>query len=241
MAESIGKQLKQARLRRGWSIEDIVHETRIPEDNVRKLEEDNYSDFASPTYARSFLSIYSGCLEVDASEIIEAMGSSKGSGPEGAVDSLLPSIDLTPQNQTIPIFKGVRERKDRSSIGLFVAIVLLIFSVPSFFLLGRYGANELHAAEMAIQRERIIAETRAEFEEELNDGAAPRSTLLPPEFPSGPQLSPEDAALNEQLGIPTTMGTPPASSTLTPSLINPAAPPVTIIQPGAEESANNPN
>ena len=64
MSLSIGKQLKESRMKQGMTTEDIAHETRIPESSLRFLEADDYSHFPNPTYARSFLSIYSEYLEV---------------------------------------------------------------------------------------------------------------------------------------------------------------------------------
>ena len=72
---SIGEQLRNERERKGLSIEDIAHSTRIHADTVLNLEADDYSSFASTTYAKSFLKKYAAHLEVDASEALEQFAS----------------------------------------------------------------------------------------------------------------------------------------------------------------------
>lgn len=70
--------LVAAREKRGLSIEDAAHETRIPAQRLRYLETGNIAAFGSLTYARSFIRQYSDFLEVDASTMLEEL-------PEGAL------------------------------------------------------------------------------------------------------------------------------------------------------------
>lgn len=67
-----------AREKRGMSIEDAAHETRIPAQRLRYLETGNIAAFGSLTYARSFIRQYSDFLEVDASTMLEEL-------PEGVL------------------------------------------------------------------------------------------------------------------------------------------------------------
>ncbi len=71
--DQIGEQLRMARESAGLVVEDIVFQTRIPKSVVKALEAGDFSVFSSPTYARSFLSQYSGFLEVDASLWMDAL------------------------------------------------------------------------------------------------------------------------------------------------------------------------
>ena len=75
MAETIGSRLKAARESKGMSIDDVAFETRIRGTYLKCLEADDYSQFASTTYAKSFLTLYSRFLEV---EVDEAMHFFKG-------------------------------------------------------------------------------------------------------------------------------------------------------------------
>jgi cytoskeletal protein RodZ len=73
MDSTIGKQLYEARLRRGLVLEDVQHKTRIPVGRLIALENDDYSGFGSPAYARSFLALYGRFLKVDVSETLRAI------------------------------------------------------------------------------------------------------------------------------------------------------------------------
>ncbi|MEM7013466.1 MAG: helix-turn-helix transcriptional regulator, partial [Verrucomicrobiota bacterium] len=126
MSLSIGKQLKEARMKQGLTTEDIAHETRISDAHLRQLEEDDYSKFPNPTYARSFLGIYSEFLEVDAENVIEAMHgpkNGKSKGGEFDRDYLKPKITLAPPDTTIPIHKNLIVQKP----GKPVLLLMLVF------------------------------------------------------------------------------------------------------------------
>ena len=78
MTATFGQMLIAARNKRGLSIEDAAHETRIPVQRLRYLESGNIAAFGSLTYARSFLRQYSDFLGVDATTMLEEL-------PEGSL------------------------------------------------------------------------------------------------------------------------------------------------------------
>jgi len=78
MEESVGKKLSKARLKRGLSIDEAAHATRLRPDKIVALENDDYSLFASNVYAKGFLQIYGRFLGVDVADFastLEGMGS----------------------------------------------------------------------------------------------------------------------------------------------------------------------
>lgn len=75
MEKSIGERLRDERKKQGQSIEDVAHATRIHSNTVLGLEADDYSGFASTTYAKSFLKKYAGHLGVDASDALAQFSS----------------------------------------------------------------------------------------------------------------------------------------------------------------------
>lgn len=68
----IGAELRKERESRGWTLRDVAHRTRIPAQTIEKLEANDYREFPSPAYAKSFLAQYSEHLEVDADDWLEA-------------------------------------------------------------------------------------------------------------------------------------------------------------------------
>jgi cytoskeletal protein RodZ len=74
-SDQIGELLRQAREDAGLVIDDVVFKTRIPRVVVSALEMGDFTVFASPMYARSFLAQYSGFLNVDADPWLDAIES----------------------------------------------------------------------------------------------------------------------------------------------------------------------
>ncbi len=72
MVATVGKKLREARLRNQISIEEASHVTRIRPDQITALEKDDFTNFPSITYARGFLVIYAKYLGVDVSEFVMA-------------------------------------------------------------------------------------------------------------------------------------------------------------------------
>lgn len=71
--ESIGEQLKAARLEQGFSIKDIVERTVISRHYVEALEQDNHAAFPADFYAASFLRQYSDTLGLASDDLVKAL------------------------------------------------------------------------------------------------------------------------------------------------------------------------
>jgi len=73
MVNSVGKQLQQARIAKQLSIEESARVTRIRPDKLIDLEEDNYANFPSMSYAKGFLLLYGRFLGVDVHEYADTL------------------------------------------------------------------------------------------------------------------------------------------------------------------------
>lgn len=71
--EHIGARLKAARQTAGLSVEDVSFRTQLPRSVLLALEGEDFSAFASPVYAKSFLAQYSDFLNVDAHPWLDAI------------------------------------------------------------------------------------------------------------------------------------------------------------------------
>lgn len=123
--------LTAAREKRGLSIEDAAHETRIPAQRLRYLESDNIAAFGSMTYARSFIRQYSEYLEVDATSMLEGL-------PEGVLGGerdyryltqsqgpWLREREKPAERVTAPVTHGVRSIKSPLPAGIAVFVIVL--------------------------------------------------------------------------------------------------------------------
>lgn len=131
MPASFGQMLTAAREKRGLSIEDAAHETRIPAQRLRYLESGNIAAFGSMTYARSFIRQYSEYLEVDATPMLEEL-------PEGALGGerdyryltqsqgpWLREREKPAERAVAPAVRGVRSIKSPLPAGIAVFVVVL--------------------------------------------------------------------------------------------------------------------
>jgi len=73
MVHSVGKKLQQSRLSKQLSIEEAARVTRIRPDKLLDLEDDNYSNFPSMSYAKGFLLLYARFLGVDVREFADSL------------------------------------------------------------------------------------------------------------------------------------------------------------------------
>jgi cytoskeleton protein RodZ len=75
LVEPVGRKLAKARESRGLTIEEAALETRIRPSQIAALEADDYSSFASNTYARGFLLIYGKFLGVEVRAVARGLES----------------------------------------------------------------------------------------------------------------------------------------------------------------------
>lgn len=102
----IGEILRSARETAGLGVEDVVFRTGLPRSVVEALEAEDFSSFASPVYARSFLSQYSDFLNVDAHGWLEALEPGSFSAA-GLLHPLVePPADEEPARNRAPGFAG---------------------------------------------------------------------------------------------------------------------------------------
>ncbi|MFW2384649.1 MAG: helix-turn-helix domain-containing protein [Akkermansiaceae bacterium] len=67
----IGERLKEAREKKELTLKDVSHQIRIPTSTLKAIEENDYSSFPSPAYAKSFLSQYSEYLAINADDWLD--------------------------------------------------------------------------------------------------------------------------------------------------------------------------
>ena len=73
-------ELREARLRGGYSLSDAAHVLRIQEHYLEALEEGRFDQIPGTTYIIGFLRSYSGFLGLDPDEIIDAFKREQGLG-----------------------------------------------------------------------------------------------------------------------------------------------------------------
>lgn len=75
---SVGERLRSAREEKGFSLEDIAAETRIPLRHLESLEAGDWERLPAPTYTIGFAKNYAGAIGLDRAEIGEQLRSEMG-------------------------------------------------------------------------------------------------------------------------------------------------------------------
>lgn len=117
-SDHIGGRLQQARENAGLTVDDVIFKTRIPRSVVVALEAGDFSVFSSPTYAKSFLSQYSGFLGVEAGLWLDAL----------QPVSLISGDAVTPLWQAAQPKKEARPTDHGTGGGWLSAVSLLVIS-----------------------------------------------------------------------------------------------------------------
>lgn len=137
--EQIGPKLKAAREAAGLELAEAARQAQVPKYAVEALEAEDFSSFASPVYAKSFLLQYSEFLKVDAKTWIDALepGSFMASG------ALLKGPEA-------PTRRGEeREALEEKGGGLAVIILLLVTAAIVYGVIKGYEFFESRLSDEA--------------------------------------------------------------------------------------------
>ncbi|MFP5329869.1 MAG: helix-turn-helix domain-containing protein [Alphaproteobacteria bacterium] len=70
---SVGERLRAAREEKGFSLEDIAAETRIPRRHLESIEQSDWQRLPAPTYTIGFAKAYASAVGLDRTEIGEQL------------------------------------------------------------------------------------------------------------------------------------------------------------------------
>jgi hypothetical protein len=141
MVNSVGKKLQQSRLSKQLSIEEAARVTRIRPDKLMDLEEDNYSNFPSISYAKGFLLLYARFLGVDVREYADSLHAPNPVSSGGDYEYLSAAASGTPPPPARRPYHFA-PRRERTLLPVIVfgflagAVVLAIYLVVTFDRLG---------------------------------------------------------------------------------------------------------
>ncbi len=262
MAKTIGERLCESREQKSLSIEDVAHATRIHANTLRGLEDDDYSGFASTTYAKSFLTLYARHLEIDVDDALEQF-SHNDTAPIVSGANYIRSVagSIEPVERT----NGIRSsgshyaepKKSRANseqpahpivLGMFLLLVMGVFGL----LL--YAGNKAETPEEALRNiTRIVGGDDTSSEGEVSSAQTPAveidarpGTRVTPAAPMTRRTHPEPIPpAKSEPSPPIAQADPPKQSETTPISGSPIkarpiiATPVTL--PAEEEAVEKPD
>jgi len=78
MAESLGQYLREAREKKGWTLEQAAFKTRILYQYLKAVEDDNYEQLPAEVFAKGFVRSYARLLGLDELQILPRFDESGG-------------------------------------------------------------------------------------------------------------------------------------------------------------------
>jgi len=122
---AVGEQLRQARLAKGISLEDIALETRISSRYLLALERDDYDQLPGAIFSRNFARQYARCVGMDERLLEQALERSLPKPPEVPVEQLLQSnsvIRVAPLTESLNFDPSTWRRARWSTVALIAVL-----------------------------------------------------------------------------------------------------------------------
>lgn len=180
---TIGQKLEETRVSRGLSIEDVAHRTRIHPNMLLRIEEDDFSQFPSVAYAKSFVRKYGQHLGLELGDAMETLdvGVTRIGENElmGEMKRTIHKDRLFRLERTPRLFRRRRPERRGSPFFLNVVLATLMTALGLFYFLG-YNAPSAQKAKEEITRG-IARGIGFELPPASQAPASPAEPELPPE------------------------------------------------------------
>jgi len=128
MSYPVGKKLAQARAKRGLSLDEVAHETKMRPEKILALENDDYACFPSNAYVKGFIKNYARYLGVDVGDFLATFDSYL---PVSVADYQY--LNHEPE-EIIPVTPMRRERRAPSVVPLAVGVVVVCIALLAFWV-----------------------------------------------------------------------------------------------------------
>ncbi|MDN7241221.1 DUF4115 domain-containing protein [Planococcus sp. N028] len=120
----LGTRLKEARIAKGYSLDDLQSVTKIQKRYLTGIEEGNYSMMPGAFYVRAFIKQYAEAVGLNSDELLEQH---KSEVPEKAKEDVRPIAASTPsRRQTFArsSSSGLGEVMPKIIVALFIVVIL---------------------------------------------------------------------------------------------------------------------
>ncbi|WP_237658303.1 helix-turn-helix domain-containing protein [Ureibacillus xyleni] len=120
----LGTRLKEARLSKGYSLDDLQDITKIQKRYLVGIEEGNYSIMPGSFYVRAFIKQYAEAVGLDADEILEEF---KKELPNQPTEEVAQSISQSPTRRKLNTRSTNRllETMPKIIVALFIVVIIL--------------------------------------------------------------------------------------------------------------------
>lgn len=165
MAE-LGARLKEARMSKGYTLEDLQEKTKIQKRYLSAIEEGNYGVMPGTFYVRAFIKQYAEVVDLDANELLETYKSelptSKAAETLGTGVSIQQGSKVADSRRRSTVAKSSGPNKKFSDVmpKFVVAIfIVMIIAVLAYLMLNQPKNDAVEKQEPATTQENKNVDT----------------------------------------------------------------------------------
>lgn len=193
----LGARLKEARLAKGYTLDDLQGITKIQKRYLSGIENEDYSTMPGAFYIRAFIKQYAEAVDVDPDEMLALYREDGGEAPEVEQEPAQPAT--LQRSGGLKSNSRLKEVMPKIIVALFIVMIIVIV-----YILFREKAAEAPPEKDAPQTEVPVVEQPAEQETE-----PPADDDTPEEQPAGedePEEEPVEEDTAGQLELSSTVG-----------------------------------
>jgi cytoskeleton protein RodZ len=131
----VGNNLREARARRKLSLQEVEEVTKIRSRYLQAIEDEDWDQLPSETYARAFIRTYAALLGLDGDLLAEEQRRAKGAARPG---EHLPRVPPAPR----PVTRNRRRRRPPPRLVALVASLAIAAALLAIGLLTGGGSDE---------------------------------------------------------------------------------------------------
>ncbi|SER52135.1 helix-turn-helix domain-containing protein [Psychrobacillus sp. OK032] len=157
----LGARLKEARLAKGYSIDDLQEITKIQKRYLTGIEEGNYATMPGAFYVRAFIKQYAEAVGLNGDELLETY---KTDIPSPSNDDVSKSIPATPSRRTLG------GRSSNKFMEVFPMIVVALFVIAIIVIVWTlYQSKPEDSKDLVEPSDEVVIEQQSQSEQNSKD------------------------------------------------------------------------
>lgn len=124
----LGARLKEARERKGYSLDDLQEITKIQKRYLMGIEEGNYENMPGAFYIRAFIKQYAEAVDLNADELLQEF---KRDVPSTQSEEVVQSYTTSPSRKKLAATKnkGMNEAMPKVIMALFGIVIIAVIAI----------------------------------------------------------------------------------------------------------------
>jgi len=191
LVAELGTRLKEARLSKGYSLDDLQEITKIQKRYLVGIEEGNYSIMPGSFYVRAFIKQYAEAVGLNPEEILETFKSELPGTPNDQV-----SQSLTQTSTRRKVSKSPSNKMMEAMPKVIVALFIIVIIVAIWVLLqskSKTGSSEFDDSTPMVEYDKKPKPIDSEKDKEEEDKKAQANT----EKEQTEDVTPDDSKTEE--------------------------------------------